>query len=72
MRFQTVAQETIMALVIKRTSSWWYALFKSNGRRQAINLKVKIEGSRPASVGDAGDDAFERSRGKATKPTTGF
>jgi integrase len=54
-----------MALVIKRTSSWWYALFKSNGRRQAINLRVKIEGTRPASVGDAGDDAFERSRGKA-------
>jgi integrase len=54
-----------MALIIKRTSRWWYALFKSNGRRQAINLKVKIEGTRPASVGDAGDDAFERSRGKA-------
>ena len=54
-----------MALVIKRTSSWWYALFKSNGRRRAINLKVRIEGTRPASIGHAGDDAFERSRGKA-------
>jgi integrase len=54
-----------MALVIKRTSSWWYALFKSNGRRRAINLKVRIEGTRPASIGDTGDDAFERSRGKA-------
>lgn len=54
-----------MALIIKRTSKWWYALFKSNGRRKAVNLKVLIEGERPKSVGERGDDEFERSRGRA-------
>jgi len=53
-----------MTPVIKRTNRAWSALFKSNGRRRAIILKVRIKGTRPASIGDTGDDAFERSRSK--------
>jgi hypothetical protein len=56
-----------MALAMKRSSSWWHALFKSNGRRKTINLKVRIEGTRPESISDPGGDAFERSRAKATE-----
>jgi integrase len=54
-----------MAIVMKRTSKWWYALFKSNGKRKAINLRTTIDGQRPASLTQRGDDDFERSRGKA-------
>src|SRR5688572_8301529 len=63
--FHNIAQEHLMALVMKRTSRWWYALFKSKGRRKAVNLKVLIEGQRPHSKGQRGDDEFERSRGRA-------
>jgi len=54
-----------MALVLKRTSKWWYALFKSKGQRKAINLKVTVDGVRPPSLAQRGDDDFERSRGRA-------
>jgi hypothetical protein len=53
-----------MALVIKRTSQWWYGLFSSSGRRKTINLGVRIEGRRPRDLGRQGDDEFERSAGK--------
>jgi hypothetical protein len=54
-----------MALVMKRSSGWWYGLFTSNGRRKTVNLGVKIEGRRPDSLTQTGDDEFERSRGSA-------
>ena len=54
-----------MSLVIKKSSRWWYALFRAHGRRVAINLGVPVEGRRPAKLSQLGDDAFERSRGAA-------
>jgi len=43
----------------------WYGLFESNGNRRVVNLGVKIRGKPPASLLDAGDPAFERSRDRA-------
>jgi integrase len=54
-----------MALEVKATSQWWYGRFMANGRRRRMNLGVRIEGARPASITDEGDKAFERSRLKA-------
>jgi integrase len=62
---QTIATSTFMALILKRTSKWWYALFKSKGRRKAVNLGIQVEGQRPKSLADRGDDLFELSRGRA-------
>lgn len=54
-----------MTLEMKQTSRWWYGRFVLNGKSKLVNLGVEIKGSRPASIGQSGDDAFERSRGKA-------
>ncbi len=54
-----------MALILRRSSKWWYAGFRSNRHRKLINLGVVVEGQRPRSVSDTGDDEFERSRGRA-------
>jgi integrase len=55
-----------MSLEIKETSQWWYARYRRNGKTRLINLGIKVEGERPdKGIGQAGDDRFERSRGKA-------
>lgn len=54
-----------MPLEIRKTSKWWYGRYQSAGQIQCLNLGVLVEGRRPASVSDAGDLRFERSRGKA-------
>lgn len=43
---------------------FWYGRFKINGKRQCLNLGVKVNGTPPASLSlkDDGDIAFERSR----------
>jgi integrase len=54
-----------MSLEFRKTSKWWYGVFTVNGQRQVLNLGVKITGQRPAKRTQQGDDAFERSRGRA-------
>lgn len=55
-----------MALEIQRgRSKWWYARVVVNGRKVSKNLGVVIQGKVPASLGELGDMAFERSRAKA-------
>lgn len=54
-----------MALEMRKTSQWWYGRYKSHGKVHCVNLKIKIEGQRPASISQEGDGKFERSRGKA-------
>ena len=54
-----------MALEMKETSSWWYGRFMVHRKARRVNLGVKIEGRRPASITQEGDRAFERSRGRA-------
>jgi integrase len=43
---------------------FWYGRFKINGKRQCLNLGVKVHGTPPSSLSlkDEGDLAFERSR----------
>ena len=43
---------------------FWYGRFKINGKRQCLNLGVKVNGTPPSSLSlkDDGDLAFERSR----------
>lgn len=43
---------------------FWYGRFKINGKRQCLNLGVKVNGTPPSSLSlrDEGDMAFERSR----------
>ena len=45
----------------------WYGRFMVNGKRQCVNLGIKLFGVPPASrrLGDQGDAEFERSRGMA-------
>ncbi|HOC54468.1 MAG TPA: hypothetical protein PKI20_02470 [Verrucomicrobiota bacterium] len=45
----------------------WYGRFMVNGRRECVNLGVKMTGTPPASgrLRDRGDAAFEQSRGAA-------
>src|SRR5512135_36152 len=46
---------------------FWYGRFKINGKRQCVNLGVKVLGTPPESRSmlDEGDTAFERSRALA-------
>ncbi len=53
-----------LALELKGSSKWWYGRFQVGGKRMVINLRVAVEGRRPAA-GQDGDAAFERSRGRA-------
>src|SRR6266404_1641997 len=45
----------------------WYGRYEINGRKQYLNLGVKVGGNPPASLSlkDEGDAAFERSRATA-------
>ena len=54
-----------MALEIKKDSRWWYARFRDGDRIRQLRLNVEVQGQRPASLGQEGDGAFERSRGRA-------
>jgi integrase len=54
-----------MSLEIRKSSHWWYAAFKFDGRKTVINLGVPITGKRPPKRTMLGDDEFERSRGRA-------
>ena len=48
---------------------FWYGRFKINGKRQCLNLGMKVQGTPPASrsLREEGDLAFERSRAAALK-----
>lgn len=57
-----------MALDWKSSSQWWYARLTDSGRKKLVNLGLKIEGRRPASINDSGPDVdrrFIESRGRA-------
>ena len=54
-----------MSLQMRKSSSWWYAQFVVNGKRQTFNLDVRIEGKRPTSINKPGDKDFEASRIRA-------
>jgi len=54
-----------MSLEIRKSSNWWYGVFKVNGQKTVINLEVPITGKRPPKRTMLGDDEFERSRGRA-------
>ena len=55
-----------MALDWKKTSQWWYGRFTEGGRTRLVNLRVKIQGVRPAKItGESEDSAFVQSRGMA-------
>lgn len=46
-------------------SKWWYGNFTVDGERKYVNLGIEICGQVPASLKEAGDVAYERSRMKA-------
>ena len=54
-----------MSLEVRKSSTWWYGVFKVNGQKTIINLGVPITGKRPPKRTMLGDDEFERSRGRA-------
>jgi integrase len=54
-----------MSLEIRKSSHWWYGVFKVDGRKSVINLGIPITGKRPPKRTMLGDDEFERSRGRA-------
>jgi integrase len=54
-----------MSLEIRKSSKWWYGVFRISGQRTVINLRVPITGKRPPKRTMLGDDEFERSRGRA-------
>ena len=54
-----------MSLELRRSSKWWYGVFRINGQKTVINLRVPITGKRPPKRTMLGDDEFERSRGRA-------
>jgi integrase len=54
-----------MSLEIRKSSHWWYGVFRVDGRKTVINLGVPITGKRPPKRTMLGDDEFERSRGRA-------
>ncbi len=54
-----------MPLEMRKTSQWWYGRYNLGGKVHCVNLRIKIEGTRPASIRQDGNAAFERSRGKA-------
>lgn len=68
-----------MALTMKRQRNGelrrdWYGVYSDGGKRRVVNLGVEWKGTPPASgrVGDAGDEAFERSRVKALDALRAF
>jgi integrase len=54
-----------MSLEIRKSSKWWYGVFKVNGQKLVLNLGVPVTGARPPKRTMLGDDEFERSRGRA-------
>jgi len=55
-----------MPLEMRKTSKWWYGRYNVGGKVHCVNLRLEIEGKRPASISqESRDKAFERSRGKA-------
>jgi len=68
-RFKQQETEHIMPIELRtqrdgRIRDTWYGRYEVNGRRQYVNLDIKIAGTPPASksLKDEGDLAFERSR----------
>ncbi|MHB8523072.1 MAG: tyrosine-type recombinase/integrase [Limisphaerales bacterium] len=53
---------------------FWYGRFKINGKRQCVNLGVKVQGTPPSSLSlmDEGNMAFEKSRVGAQKALEHF
>lgn len=64
-QIQTATKGPHMPLELRKTSNWWYGRYQSSGKVQCINIGVRVEGNRPASIKETGDLRFERSRGKA-------
>ena len=54
-----------MSLIFRKTSQWWYGYFRVHNEELTVGLKVRVMGTRPKSLRDEGDAAFERSRGEA-------
>jgi len=54
-----------MPLEMRKTSKWWYGRYNLDGKVHCVNLKLLIEGKRPASMRIEGDKTFEISRAKA-------
>ncbi len=55
-----------MPLEMRKTSQWWYGRYNVGGKVHCVNLQVRIEGKRPASISDENTDKeFERSKGRA-------
>lgn len=50
------------SLEIRATSKWWYGRWVANGKTYVRNLRVEIDGKRPASINGNGDRRFEASR----------
>ena len=51
-----------MTLALKGSSKWWYARPMVNGRREFVKLPVVVDGLRPRSLRELGDEVFEHSR----------
>lgn len=51
-----------MALRMRDTSRWWYAVLQADGRRKVFNLNIEIKGRRPPTLRELGDNQFEASR----------
>jgi len=56
-----------MSLILRKTSQWWYGYFRIDGEETVVQLGVKVEGQRPASLKNDGDSLFENSRGRAAQ-----
>ncbi len=54
-----------MSLQLRKSSTWWYAQFVVDGKRQTFNLDVKVRGQPPRSINKKGDQEFEASRVEA-------
>lgn len=54
-----------MPLELRKTSQWWYGRYNINGKVHCINLDIPVDGTRPPSISQEGDAAFERSKGRA-------
>jgi hypothetical protein len=50
---------------IKKGCQWFYTTYNVDGKKKEINLRIKIEGTRPAHISGLGDKAFEASKLKA-------
>jgi integrase len=55
-----------MPLTLRKDSGWWYADFVHDGKRRVIRLNITVEGTRPPTLHERGDDKFERSRARAS------